>query len=222
MMPPPGWIMPSTRTSDLMAGCSRYTTSVLRGVCVDNNPDLAYVLRDLAHLTESVEQRFYDPTSTNPAAGGGGPGDGVRVSTGNNAGISTQAPCDISHLDLLVSVDAVIALLPDQAVVGLQRLDPSTARSGRSRVLSLVALLVEEGDSLPAAFVDAITSCWTEFRRAFGLVVLGQRSLHEPMTLEEIAGVLQQPLPVVKEWSEQDLLERWQIGDRVLWRIPKL
>lgn len=175
---------------------------------MDNQLDVVYVLRDLAHLVSSVEGGFYDPNIRSAR----GNDDGVRVSTGNNAGVSTQAPCDVSHLDLLVKLDSVLSLLPGEI-----------GESTRSEYLSRVALELEEEQwPLGARGLDQVTACWTEFRQFFGLVVAGQRSLHEPMTLNEVAMLLGQPIRRVTDWADQGRLERWVIDDQVLWQIPRL
>lgn len=187
---------------------------------VDN--DLSFALRDLRKLVRLVETEFYNPE---PDHVQGATTDTPMVQAGNRH--HTQAPCDVGHLDILAQVDSLlfqttlVSLVEDTPqVVGAP--SPGENRPPRTDCLATLAQLADDGWQFDSQQIDLIFDCWVQVRQALGLTYVGQRSLHEPMTVEEIAALFGVPVLQVREWAHQSQLVQWTVAGQTMFQIPQL
>lgn len=190
--------------------------------------DLSFSLRDLRKLVRLVESEFYNPE---PDHVQGATTDTPMVQAGDRH--HTQAPCDVGHLDILSKVDSLLfqttlaSLVEDiphppstPPVVGAP--SPGENRPPRTDCLAALAQLADDGWQFDSQQIEAILDCWVQVRQALGLTYVGQRSLHEPMTVEEIATLFGVPVLQVREWAHQSQLVRWTVAGQTMFQIPQL
>lgn len=180
---------------------------------VDN--DMSFSLRDLRKLVRLVEIEFYNPE---PDHVQGATTDTPMVQAGDRH--HTQAPCDVGHLDTLARVDSLLFQTTLMSLVGAP--SPREKRPPRTDCLATLVQLADDGWQFDSEQIELILDCWVKVRQDLGLTYVGQRSLHEPMTVEEIATLFSVPTLQVREWAHQSQLVQWTVAGQTMYQIPQL